>query len=182
VSLLLRLAGLGLPAALRRRKARELYALTAGCFGVSWPSGGPPGPGSELERFAVLTRGLVDKFRAEGKPLAPVKADLRGRALAFGRNLRRSFRVRHPGDAVRLLRLAYAAVGIDLRAGEGGAITVSRCFFSRHYTPETCRVIASLDEGLMAGILGEGGLEFTCRITEGHKECRAVFRLPGDGP
>lgn len=181
MNVLLRLASRGLPGPFRRRKARRLFALTAACFGASWPPEGPARPGPELERFAVFTRRLVDGALAEGRDLAPVEQELRRRALDFGLSLRKTFRVRGRGDAVRLLGLAYRAIGIDLRADEAGGILVRECLFSRFYTPETCRVIASLDEGIMAGILGEGGLKFEGRITEGRDVCRAVFRFRESG-
>ena len=47
--------------------------------------------------------------------------------------------------------LLYSAIKIDFRAESNGEVTVPRCFFSRHYTPEICRLVSALDEGLAEG-------------------------------
>jgi hypothetical protein len=169
-------ASIWLPSPLRRRKIGELQALTAMAFGEDPPKKKLPPAPSALESYAIFTRGLVDRAIAGGKDMAAVRAALRESAQAFGERLSRGFRVRSGRQAIRLLELAYKAIGIDLKLDEVGGFTVSRCFFSPRYAPGTCRVIAALDEGLMAGILGQGELEFTERITEGQSRCRGTFR------
>ncbi len=103
------------------------------------------------------------------------RAALIERGEALGRELRSRFGVRGGRDARRLLRLAYRAIGIDLRARPDGAVVVTRCAFASDYTPATCRTISGLDEGLMRGILGPGRLEFAERLTEGRPCCTATF-------
>ena len=48
---------------------------------------------------------------------------------------------------------------------------IRRCFFSGFYSPEVCRLISSLDEGLAAGLTG-GKLCFVQRITDGGSCCK----------
>jgi hypothetical protein len=69
--------------------------------------------------------------------------------------------------------LVYKIIRIDLQGGPEGHILIRKCFFSHYYSYEVCRVISSLDEGLLAGISGGGRLKFDQRITEGHDCCRA---------
>jgi len=154
----------------------ELFSFTARAFGERRPANDISSGDLSLESYAVFTRRLVEESIAGGRDMAAVRAALRQDALVFGERMRRQFRVRSREDALGLLEFAYKTMGIALDADAEGRITVSRCFFSRHYTPETCRVVAALDEGLMAGILGEGTLEFEERMTDGHSHCRAVFR------
>jgi hypothetical protein len=94
----------------------------------------------------------------------------------MGRELRGTFRVAGTADALAAARVLYRALGIDLRAAPGGEITVHRCFFSDYYSSPVCRLIASLDEGLFAGLSNGGQLAFTQRITEGNGCCKAHFR------
>lgn len=155
----------------------ELFRLTARAFGEDPPAVGSFGRDLSLERYAIFTRNLVGASIQDGKDLAAIQTELRREAFSFGESVRRRFRLRQRTDALRALRLAYKSMGIVLTVDAQGSITISRCFFSRFYRPETCRVVAALDEGLMAGMLGEGDLEFQERITDGQTRCRAVFRL-----
>ena len=69
----------------------------------------------------------------------------------------------------------YDAIGVDFRGDAAGVVTVSRCYFSDVYTPEVCRLVSALDEGLLAGLAGGGRLTFSQRLTEGAVCCRARF-------
>ncbi|MGZ7065153.1 MAG: hypothetical protein ACXVI6_02225 [Candidatus Aminicenantales bacterium] len=169
-------ASIWLPPPLRKKKLADLFTITAKAFGQNPAANEGASGDPSLESYAVFTRRLVENAIARGSDMAAVRSALRREALAFGERVRRQFSVRSPEDALRLLEFAYRSIGIALDADAEGRMTVSRCFFSRYYAPETCRVVAALDEGLMAGILGEGTLEFQERITEGHSHCRAVFR------
>lgn len=171
----LRLAEIHIPARLRLEKVRELAALTARAFGTAPPA--LPGRSvlRALEDYARFTRESADRAVGEKADLAPLGARLRQEAVVFGKALAASFGIRDRGQALRLIRLAYRAIGIDMTAAPDGSVLVSRCFFEGSYTPETCRLIASLDEGLMAGICGGGRLAFSERMTSGEAECRARF-------
>jgi hypothetical protein len=70
--------------------------------------------------------------------------------------------------------LLYAVLGIRLE-GTSNGLTVTSCAFSRCYSPETCRVVSSLDAGFMAGLSAGGQLTFTQRMTEGFDRCQASF-------
>ncbi|MBS1226374.1 MAG: hypothetical protein H6R32_308 [Candidatus Aminicenantes bacterium] len=178
----LRLAELHVPARIRLEKIRELAALTARAFGTAPPLLSDRPVRRALEDYARFTRESAD--RAVGDKADPelLAAGLRREAFAFGRKLAAEFGIRDRGEARRLIRLAYRAIGIDLRLEADGTILVSRCLFREFYTPGTCRLIASLDEGLMAGIGGGGRLEFSDRLTSGEAACRARFRFEGTGP
>jgi len=182
VNVRLRLAEFWIPGRVRVGKVRELAARTAAGFGVAPPSLARRPARRALEGYARFTRECCDRAVAAGADLAVIRDGLRREALVFGRSLAATFKTRNRGDAARLLRLAYKAVGIDLRADENGDVRVLRCFFKDYYGPEGCRLIASLDEGLMAGIWGEGALVFSGRMTSGQGECRARFEFRKDEP
>jgi hypothetical protein len=177
MNLKLRIAEIHLPGRIRKGKISELAALTARGFGLPAPPLEGLSTRGRLEAYARFTRGSVDAAVAAGADLAAIRERLRGEALAFGRDLALVFGIRGRDEAARLLRLAYRAIGIDLEAGTDGRVRVLRCAFREYYGPETCRTIAALDEGIMAGILGEGRLVFSARMTEGHPDCRAVFHV-----
>jgi len=182
VNLLLTLAEIWIPGRVRADKVRELAARTAAGFGVAPPTLAGRRARRVLEGYARFTRDCADRAVASGADLAVIRGRLRREAFLFGLSLAVTFKTRGARQAARLVRLAYKAVGIDLRAGPDGDIRVARCFFKDHYGPETCALIASLDEGLMAGIWGEGRLEFSGRMTSGRDECRARFEFQDEGP
>ncbi len=176
----LELARIWLPASVRKEKIGQLVGLTARSFETPFPDLRGGGVRRRLEEYAAFTRAQVDRATAEGIDLAGVRIKLRRGAADLGAELKTRFKVTGQRGELLLLRLAYRVIGIDLEADAAGGVIVRRCSFARFYNPETCRVISALDEGLMAGILGEGVLEFDRRITEGHDGCRAVFRF-GEG-
>jgi hypothetical protein len=107
--------------------------------------------------------------------LAEVQHRLFENACRMGEELRRTFRVTSPAEGFAAARVLYRGLGIDLQATPDGEITVHRCFFSSYYSAPVCRLIASLDAGVFAGLLDGGCLAFSERITEGHGCCRAHF-------
>lgn len=169
------LAEIHVPARLRLEKISELATLTARAFGVPPPDLANRPVRSALEAYARFTRESADRVVRDKADLAGLGARLRQEALDFGQALAVLFGIRDRGQALRLIRLAYRAIGIDLTAGPDGSILVSRCSFREFYAPATCRLIASLDEGLMAGICGGGRLAFSERMTSGDAACRARF-------
>ncbi len=72
-------------------------------------------------------------------------------------------------------RILYRALKIDFRGISSGEIEISRCYFSQFYSPQICELISSLDEGILAGLAGDGRLTFSQRITEGRDCCKALF-------
>jgi hypothetical protein len=182
VNVRLRLAEIHIPARLRLKKIRELEALTAKAFGTAPPPLADRPVWRALESYARFTREAADRAVGDGADPGLLAAGLRREAFAFGRTLAAEFGIRDRGEARRLIRLAYRAIGIDLRLEADGTVLVSRCLFREFYTPGTCRLIASLDEGLMAGVCGGGRLEFSDRLTSGETACRARFRFEETGP
>lgn len=182
VNIRLRLAELYMPARLRLRKIRELAALTARAFGTAPPSLANRPVRRALEDYARFTREAADRAVGDKADLGLLAAGLRREAFAFGGTLAAEFGIRDRGQARRLIRLAYRAIGIDLKLEPDGTVLVSRCSFRVFYMPETCQLIASLDEGLMAGVGGGGRLEFSDRLTSGAGACRALFRFEETGP
>jgi hypothetical protein len=178
----LHLAEIHMPSRRRWERIRELMDLTARALGTTAPPIEDRSVRRALEAYARFTRESADLAVRNGADLEHLGTRLREEAVGFGRSLAVAFGIRDRRQALRLLRLAYRAIGIDMRPGTDGAISVGRCFFKDFYVPETCRLIASLDEGLMAGICGEGKLVFTHRLTAGEPGCLARFILESPRP
>jgi hypothetical protein len=73
-------------------------------------------------------------------------------------------------------------LAIDLRADEQGSVVVDRCAFAAWYSPRVCRLMSSLDAGLLAGLTRGGRLTFSERITEGSPRCLAAISWKGGPP
>ncbi len=172
----LALADLGLPPFVRRIGIRRLFRLTAGAFGVPVPTCAARRNARLLRNFATFTRDEAARLATRPADAEGVRSVLRSQAMVMGIDLSRAFGIRNRREGEFLLRIVYRAIGIELSA-EDGAITVDRCGFASFYDEGTCRLISGLDEGLMAGILGEGRLEFTERLTAGRERCAGTFRL-----
>lgn len=100
-------------------------------------------------------------------------------AYKMGRLLRQLFLISNDTSAQRLIVALYHNIGIQMSFGSSQQLCFHRCYFSSFYTPQTCRVASALDSGIICGISGlpSKHLQFSQRITEGCKCCRAQFTI-----
>jgi len=180
VSVRLALAERWVPAGARRRGLAELVERTARAFEVPAPDVGGETAEGMLRRFASLTREQADRALASPAQAARARERLRLEAREFGLALRGRLGVRSRPEAMRAARVLYRMLGIDLHASLSGSITVRSCAFAATYGCDTCALMAAMDEGLFAGLVGEGRLEFATRLTEGAGRCVAFFTLEGE--
>jgi hypothetical protein len=170
----------GTPGFLRRRGLSELFAITAQAFGVNPPDINGLRESQQLEIFARFTEEQAQAFLTGKRDVSPVRDALYTGAYRLGGNLRRALLISSPPEVMECAALLYRTIGIEFRGSPGGKIMISRCSFSRFYSPETCRLISALDEGILAGLSGKGRLAFESRITEGNDCCRAYFGSDGE--
>ncbi len=177
MGLLLIFSKLGVPQTIQRQKLEDLFRFTAEAFNAA----SPPLRGLSLEeclrQYALFTREQADNTLWKDDQ-AGVQARLFDSAAQFGRQIRTAFGVRKAEDVMEAGSLVYRLLKIEFQGKPAGDIAIKRCFFSAYYTPEVCRLISSLDAGLLAGLSAGGKLTFSQRITEGQSECRAHLEIP----
>lgn len=159
----------------RRGLLRALNAATAAAMGRSPAPVAGLGFRERLRAYAAFTASAAHEALEREGDIAGVRTRLRARAHRLGRSLRDRLHLSDMGEAMAAARVAYGAIGIDFVGDEQGRITVRSCYFSRFYSPEVCGLVSALDEGLLAGLAGDGRLAFEQRITEGAECCRASF-------
>jgi hypothetical protein len=132
-----------------------------------------------LENYARFTADAVSReFSQNGDP-SVIKNRLYREAFQAGQAFRLRFGVTAREDVIRLMRFLYRVIRIDFQSdSQGTGIIISKCFFSRFYSSEVCRVMSGLDQGMAAGLSGGEHLEFKERITDGYSVCRAYWREP----
>lgn len=173
----LALASVYLPGFVKRRQLRELLRRSAAAFGVPAPDVAGRPYDECLRIFATFTAEQAETA-LQDDPVAPdVRADLRAAGFDIGREVRRSLRIGNRADAMRAARLSYRLLGIDFEGDVNGTVVIRSCAFSRVYSPPTCALVSGLDEGLLAGLAGEGRLQFAARITAGCERCEATFHF-----
>jgi hypothetical protein len=171
MGLLLTLSTLYVPPPVRKRKLEMLFTATADAFQTTRPSTRGLSFDDGLRVYAQFTREQAEKAIQQGDG-AVVRPRLFENAYRIGRQLKADFRV-NSTEVMRMGALIYRILGIDFEGEPGGNIVIRRCFFSAYYSSPVCRVISSLDEGLLVGLAGGGRLSFSQRITEGNECCRA---------
>ena len=160
---------------MKKRELMNLFHLTALAFERTIPPTFGLSFDDCLVVFARFTKLEVDELMSRGGDLLTIQDLLYQGAYEFGDKFRKQFRVSTTSDVMEASRFLYKILGIDFKGTEKGTITISKCFFSQHYSPSTCRVISSLDAGMIAGLSGGGRLTFSERITEGSTFCNAQF-------
>ena len=171
-----------LPGIVRRSILRELLTAMATAF----QRDGPPTAGLSAEALNDLvvqrSSAWADEAIATQQDLAPLEQRLFSEAEVLGRRARDRLRIRSETDGLVAAGVIYRAIGIDLRSRSHGGIEVSSCAFARVYHPAVCRLLSSMDSGLIAGLTGADGLLFTSRLTEGAPTCRAYLLHSGGVP
>jgi hypothetical protein len=168
------------PASIRRSILRDLIGATARAFERESPDTAKL-TGSELMAIAIeCSCSWAEEATRTGEDLDRLHRRMFCEASGLGRRARRRLHVSSEAEGMAAARIIYGAIGIDFRHRGSGHIEVPRCAFARAYGPEVCRLMCSMDSGLIAGLTGADGLRFTERITEGATACRALV-LHGRG-
>jgi hypothetical protein len=163
------------PLGARRREIERLFARTAAAFGIPVPPQRTRGAAGRLKEFALFTRDCSEAALSGSEDLGALDRRLFGAAPALGSRYRLQLKVRGPRDAMTAARLIYRGFGIDFSGSADGTVVVRRCAFAGVYSPRVCALVSALDRGLLAGLTGDGVLEFSQRITEGADCCRACL-------
>jgi hypothetical protein len=182
MSLRLRALELHIPGWVARSALRQLFEATASAFGCDPVDVRGLTHGELLERYAVFTTRCAGWALADRSDADAAAGRMWSNAYVLGESLRRRFGVRTRIEALRAARVAYRMIDIDLRADEQGEVVVDRCAFATRYSPGVCRLMSSLDAGLIAGLTHGGRLRFSERITEGKPQCLARISWEGAAP
>ena len=153
------------PGFLRAACIKRIAKLTAEAFGSA------PRKVSSLDHFAALTVGLAENALRPGAETAKIEERLSLGAQRLGRKVRSWLGITSMEEAMAVARALYGILEIDFRADAAGRFAVARCRFSSCYSPAVCRLISSVDQGLVAGLTGGARMTFTRRITEGAAFC-----------
>jgi hypothetical protein len=175
---LLAISNMYIPQFLQKRKLGMLFEATARAFQVTSPSTSGLSYNDALKLYARFTREQAFKSIEQGDELA-LQSRLFQNAFQIGRQFRADFRINTTEEVMRMGALVYKILKIEFEGKPQGHIVIKRCFFSDYYSGDICRLISSLDEGLLSGLSGGGKLSFSQRITEGKECCRANLEAPG---
>ncbi len=156
---------------------RILTRQTARVFGIKAPRTAGLSAQEVLHRYAVFTADAAARAIESGQDLKALRRDLFRMACRLGTGVRRWLAPRDERECQAAFGMLYRNIGIAIREVRPGEFCVSHCYFSSFYTPEVCRVISAIDQGIYAGIFSGGKLVFRQRITEGEDACRAF--VPG---
>ncbi len=170
------------PTFVKKTKLEELFDLVADAFGKEKPSSKGLSYKERLKAFALYTAEEAEKQIHEGHAVEDTKKRLFENARRLGLKIRKDIGIREPKDVMEMTRILYRLLGIDFSGKLNGEVTIKKCFFSDYYSPQVCRFISSLDEGVAAGLSGGGRLSFFQRITEDKDCCRAEFAVPEEEP
>jgi hypothetical protein len=174
MGLLLAISKIYVPQFIQKRKLEILFNATANAFQVTSPSTGGLSYNNCLKLYAQFTQEQALKSIQQGNELN-VRSRLFQNAYQIGQRFKADFTINTIEDVMRMGTLIYKLLKIEFEGEPRGNIVIKRCFFSAYYSSNVCRLISSLDEGLLTGLSGGGKLNFSQRITEGNECCRAYL-------
>ena len=175
MSLLVSAMQIYMPQSVKKTALAQLFMATATAFEVEVP----PLAGLDYEdclaQYARFVQTLAELRLRDGREIEAVAQRLYRNAVEMGRLHSKWFRPCTVRDVMDIGRVFYRILDIDLQGNARGEGVISRCYFSRFYSAQVCRLMSAMDRGLFAGLSNGGGLTFTSRITEGQPCCRAHF-------
>ncbi len=180
MGLLLTCSRVYIPQFIQKRKLDLLFETTAAAFQVAAPSTGGLSLDERLKLYARFTRNQADRSLRQAN-LPEIQSRLFDKAYRIGQDIRMEFNIRKLKEALQMSSVIYKILKIEFRGESQDNIVIPRCFFSAYYSGEVCRLVSSLDAGLLAGLSGGGKLSFSQRITEGSDCCRAYLDMSGRG-
>ena len=171
----LTLAKVCIPASLKRKKLAELFSRT----GCALQTETPPLAGltrkAMLQKYALFTKEQAEKTLRKSQDADRARSRMFQTAYELGGQTRKSLNISGREEFMAAARILYRILDIDFQGDARGEIIIRTCFFSQSYSPEVCRLMSALDEGILAGLAGGGRLVFSQRLTEGKDCCRAGF-------
>ena len=164
-----------MPDFVKKMTLMQLFKSTAAAFEAEVPP--LAGLDSEecLAQYARFAQTQAEQRLRDGREIAALEQRLYRNAVEMGQMHRKLLRLNTVQDVMDIGRVLYRILDIDLRGDARGEIVISRCYFSRFYSAEVCRLMSAMDRGLFAGLSNGGELAFTSRITDGQPCCRAHF-------
>lgn len=159
----------------RKRQVTRLCRGAAAAFSRPVPVFRGLRSRESLAVFAEFVSGCVEDSRRRGSDLESIQGRLFRFSRDLGSKIRKISRISRNEDAMTVGRILYRWLEIDLDFSDGGEILIRRCFFSRYFSPQACRVMSAMDRGLMAGLTAGGNLVFHQRMTDGYPDCRACL-------
>jgi hypothetical protein len=179
LNLRLKAISLYLPDAIKTWKFHELVNTTATAFGVEPPDLRSLSFAEALQAYASFTRDEALRWNDNSDRRSQIKSRLFECGRQIGTGLRRLLGVRTRQDVIDAARVLYRLLGIDFRPYDGNGFIIKQCFFSKFYTVDVCRVMSSMDEGLIAGLSDGAGLQFSDMMSEGQDVCLGTITYKG---
>ena len=178
MGVLIAIAKIHVPQFMQKRKLEMLFKATADAFQVATIPIKELSYDESLKMYAQFTRAQAERAIQKGEELK-VRPRLFQNAFQIGRQIKEDFNINSLEEAMKMGSIIYRSLNIDFQGQPGGNVFIKRCFFSAYYSNKVCRLISSLDAGLLTGLSGGGKLSFFQRITEGDECCRAYLESPG---
>lgn len=163
------------PDYVKKRALMQLFSYTATAFEAKVPPISGLDWQESLAKYARFTQTLAEQRLRDGREVEAVAQRLYRNAVAMGRLNGKWLRLGTVADVMAVGRVLYRILATDFRGDARGEVVINRCYFSRFYSYEVCRLMSAMDRGLFAGLSNGGELTFSSRITEGQPCCRAHF-------
>ena len=163
------------PGFLKKRELNKLFDVVASAFGSVAPPTTDLSYPESLALFAKFTAMETAKALERHADIESIRNLLYQGAYDFGMKFRKQWGISDTSEVMEVGRMLYGFLGIEFNGSSEGRIEITKCMFADYYSAQTCRMISSLDEGMMAGLSAGGTLAFSQRITEGFHSCRAHF-------
>jgi len=178
MNLRLKILKFWIPSYVKKERLKQLFRLTADAFGCETELRDNFPYSKLLKSYAVFVQDQSRIACMELRDICSIKQKLYQNAYKTGLEFRKSLNIHGVSEVMEFSRIFYRLLGINFSGQKSGEFVIDKCFFANHFSPETCSLISSLDEGIAAG-LSDGKLIFSQRKTEVKDCCRGLLIMGG---
>jgi hypothetical protein len=166
-----------IPDSFKSKKLKKLFEITSYAFTGKVATPSARNYTALLTEYACFTKSQAEQLMANRLMSEAVRNALYESAYGMGTDLRHELGVKNDHEFRVAVRSVYRALKIDFSCDHCGRFMVRRCFFSTFYSGAVCEIIASLDQGLVAGLSGGKKMSFTSRITVQSPCCEGTISV-----
>jgi hypothetical protein len=177
MNLLLQLLKIHTPKIVKVRKLKKLFQITAESFSCKINLPKRPDYEQLLHQYAVFAYEKCDTAIRNSENIDNIKRNLYVKAFAEGVKLRKVLHIKTMKDIILAGELFYSVIKINFSSKINGEVCINSCYFANYFSTDVCKIMSSLDEGIIAGISGGYVINFYQKITENQNCCLAEIKF-----
>lgn len=171
----LSVAQLYMPNFIKKKELAKLFRIVSDVFESEMPDLKGLTYKEYINKFANYSNELAEKALKDEDSLKELKNNLYSQARKLGEDLRIRYNIKNYDEALKAGGIVYYVIGINFSVNKEGQFTITSCYFADFYSCEVCKLMSSMDSGVVEGLTNGGSMVFNQRITDDKPCCKGII-------